>query len=187
MLKSAPFILQGRDDGLVITLTELPALTADRYARAALAAIDADLDGGVAALAFKHYADVRALGPASNDLLMPFVRGTVDGRPFDIDHDLKGWRNVDRLQQAALMLHVAFLTEREPLEIPVAMQGAALMAGSGALRVTFCSPGIAAVINSRHADYVQLETVLSTEDVYNLTECINVEAAREWAAQQKAK
>lgn len=186
MLKSTDFHLQGRDEGLVITLTELPALVADRYARAALKAIDADPDSGVAGLAFQHYAEVAKL-PDAHAYLLPFVRGTVAGAPFDLDTHLKGWRNIDRLEQAALMLHVAFLTDREPLDIPVAMQGAALMAGGSDLRVTFCSPAIAAVLNSRHADYVQLETVLSTEDVYNLTECINVEAAREYAARKRDK
>lgn len=190
MLKSTDFQLQGRDEGLVITLTELPALVADRYARAALKAIDADPDSGIAGLAFQHYAEVAKL-PDAHALLLPFVRGTVieNGVPsrLDINEHLKGWRNIDRLEQAALMLHVAFLTDREPLDIPVAMQGAALMAGGSDLRVTFCSPAIAAVLNSRHADYVQLETVLSTEDVYNLTECINVEAAREYAARKRDK
>ncbi|AAQ73395.2 BcepNY3gp47 [Burkholderia phage BcepNY3] len=170
----------------MITLTELPALVADRYARAALKAIDADPDSGIAGLAFQHYAEVAKL-PDAHAYLLPFVRGTVAGSEFSLEFHLKGWRNIDRLEQAALMLHVAFLTDREPLDIPVAMQGAALMAGGSDLRVTFCSPAIAAVLNSRHADYVQLETVLSTEDVYNLTECINVEAAREYAARKRDK
>ncbi len=187
MLKTTTFAPGGRDAGAILQLTELPALVADRAARAALREIDADLHGGVVALALRHLKDVRALGERGLYLLTPFVNATRDGEPVSIQRAVRDWRNVDRLIQMALQLHVGFLVGREQIEVPVAMQGAHIMSGKGETRVTFCSPHIAAVLDSRMADYVALETVLSTEDVYNLVEVLNVRAVRDWHAAQQNK
>jgi hypothetical protein len=185
MLKTTRVDLAGRDKGRTIELTELPALVADRCARAALVAIDAAPEGGVVALVMKHLADVQALGERGSRLLQPFVNGTFDGAPLDIVHHLHDWRSVGRLQQAALLLHVGFLLGRETVELPVAMQIAAIKLGSDT-RTQFCSPHIAAVLHSKQATYRELETVLSTEDVFNLVELINVEAIHAWRAAQQA-
>lgn len=189
MLKSQRVELSGRDAGRVIELTELPALVADRYARAALRAAGAPLDGGVVALALQHLDAVRALGAASSDLLQPFVVGTLAaGVPLDVAHHLRDWRNVGRLQQAALLLHVGFLIGRELVEVPVAMQASAITSGLGETRALFCSPHLATVIHSQLATYRELETVLSTEDAFNLLEIVNVEAIRDWRhAQNRPK
>lgn len=191
MLKTQLVTLDGKDAGRVLQLTELPAFAADRVARAALRAIDADLDGSVAALALQHTAKVRALGPVGNDLLLPFIDARVidendPPRPFDITHDLRDWRNVERLQHAALLLHIGFLLGREPFAVPVAFQAEQIMHGGPDIRVTFCSPHIAAVLESGKATYRELETVLSIEDVFNIVEILNVSALKEWAAYQKA-
>lgn len=175
MLKSIPITLPGRDAETPLTLTELPALVADRHARAALAAIDAPQDGGVVALAFTHVKDVLALGERGQALLEPFV---VASRP------VRSWRNVLALQQAALALHVGFLVNRPRIELPVLMQAEAIGRGAGELAVHFCSPALATVLHSGRATYRELETVLSTEDAYNLAELVNVEAIREWRAYQ---
>jgi hypothetical protein len=42
------------------------------------------------------------------------------------------------------------------------------------------------VINSKYASYVELETVLGTEDVFNLAESINADSLREWMNSQTA-
>ena len=188
MIKSQRVELAGRDAGRVIELTELPALVADRHARAALRAVDASPDGGVVGLALQHLDAVKRLGERGQALLQPFVSGTLAaGVPLDVARDLRDWRNVQRLQQAALLLHVGFLVGRETLEIPVAMQAAGITSGLGETRATFCSPPLATVLNSRLATYVELETSLSTEDVFNLLEIVNVEAIRDWRASQSSK
>lgn len=180
MLKSQDFELSGKDEGMAVTLTELPALVADRHARAVLRAVDEDLAGGVVALALHHMKAVRDLGEASLGLLQPFVQGV------DLS-TLKDWRSVERLQQAALYLHVGFLIGREALEIPVTLTAQMLTSPVADIQVTWCSSHIAAVLHSGKATYRELETVLSTEDVYNLVELINVDAIREWKlSQQKA-
>ena len=186
MLKHRTITLSGKDAGTQIRLTELPALIADRAARAILAQLGEDTDGGVSALAFKHSRKALKLGA---DTLLPFVEGAVidDERrshSLDIRRDIKDWRNVERLQHAALLLHVDFLIGREALEIPVTFQAQNILAGSGAIRATFCSPQIAAVLGDRMATYREIETVLSTEDCYNLCELLNVNAIREWHAHQ---
>lgn len=194
MLKTQIVTLSGKDEGRALRLIELPAFVADRAARAALRAIDADLDGSVAALALQHTAAVRALGPRGNDLLLPFIDAQIvdanesraPARPFDIARDIRDWRNVERLQHAALLLHVGFLIGREPLAVPVAFQADQILHGGDEIRVTFCSPHIAAVLESGKATYRELETVLSIEDVFNLVEVINVAALKEWAAHQRA-
>lgn len=177
MLKSQTFTLGGKDAGTKVTLIELPALVADRHARAALRAIGEDLEGGVVALALKHVKAVRALGESSLALLQPFVQG-VD---LSTLHD---WQSVERLQQAALYLHIQFLMGRESVDIPVTLQAQALLSPAADIRASFCSPHIAAVLHSHLATYVELETVLSTEDVFNLVELVNVEAIREWRINQ---
>lgn len=188
VLKHRVVGLAGRDDGLKVRLTELPAMLADAHARAVLRLLGEEPDGGVAALAFKHVRGALKLGV---DTLMPFVMGSVlddahRSHSLDLQRDIKDWRNVERLQQSALLLHVDFLISREPLDVPVAFQAQQIMAGSGELRATFCSPQIAAVLESGKANYRELETVLSTEDVFNLVEIINIAALREWHAHQQA-
>lgn len=189
MLKTQRVTLAGGDAGRVIELTERPALVADRAARAALRAAGAPLGGGVVSLALHHLDAVRKLGEASIALLQPFIDGVLpSGVPLDMARDLHDWRNVNRLQQAALLLHVGFLIGREVLEVPVAMQAAAITSGLGETRALFCSPHLATVLHSQLATYRELETVLSTEDVFNLLEIVNVEAIRDWRhAQTKPK
>lgn len=184
MLKTRTIDLSGRDAGRQIVLTELPALVADRYARTALRRVDGELQGGVVALAMRNQKDVIALGEEGQKLLAPFLGATdAYGLPFDMN-DLKDWRNVARLQQAALLLHVDFLFGRELLDAPVSMRAEQIMSGAADTAATFCSPFIAAVLQSGKASYVELETVLSTEDAFNLVELINVDAIREWHAAQ---
>lgn len=192
MLKSRLVTLSGRDEGLTVRLTELPALLADRYARAVLAQIGEEPDGGIAALAFKHSKDATKHGI---ETLLPFIDGAIipktevaTGRALNIARDIKDWRNVERLQQMALLLHVEFLLKREALEIPVKFQADQILSGGGLeLRATFCSPQISTVLNAGKATYRELETVLSTEDVYNLCEIVNIAAIREWQAYQETK
>lgn len=184
MLNQRLIQLSGKDAGVALTLTELPALVADRYARAALARVDAEQLGGIVALAMRHTADIRALGEAGQSLLLPFLRAVdADGAPFALE-TLKDWRNVDRLINAALALHVDFLIGREMIDVPVALQAQMILNTAPDVRVTFCSPHIAAVLQSKHATYRELETVLGTQDVFNLVELINVEAVQEWHAAQ---
>jgi hypothetical protein len=177
MLKRQRFALGGKDEGSAIELVELPALVADRHARVALKAVGADLDGGVVALALKHMADVRKLGEPSLALLQPFVVGA------DLA-SLHDWRNVERLQQAALFLHVGFLIGRESIDIPVNLQAQILLSTASSVQVAFCSPHIAAVLHFDKATYRELETDLSTEDVFNLVEALNVDAIREYYIHQ---
>jgi len=189
MLKSTTLHLPGRDAArptdapdfpLVadpVILTELPALVADRHARTALMAIGAPTEGGVISLAMQHLPDVLRLGQDAVALLEPFVQAS---RP------LREWTNILTVQQAALALHAGFIVGRPRLEIPVAMQADAIRQSQGDLSVHFCSPHIATVLHSGRATYRELETVLSTEDVFNLVELVNVEAVREWRAHQPA-
>lgn len=186
MLKTTRVDLAGKDAGRTVELTELPALVVDRCARAALAAIGEPLEGGVVALTLKHLDAIRELGERGSLLLQPFVDGTTaTGAPLDMTRHLRDWRNVSRLQQAALLLHVGFLLGRETVEIPIALQIAAIKSGAGEDRVAFCAPHIAAVLHSKQATYRELETVLSTEDVFNLVELVNVEAIHAWRASQQ--
>lgn len=178
MLKTTTINLPGRLTGQSVTLTELPALVADRYARTALAAAGLPQDGGIVALTYTHMPAILALGERSTALLQPFV---------STDQPARGWRNVLALQQAALALHTSFLIGRPRIEIPVGMQAGAALHGMADLAVHFCSPAIATVLHSGRATYRELETVLSTEDAYNLAELVNVEAIREWHAHQSAK
>jgi hypothetical protein len=184
MLKTRIVSLAGRDEGRQVMLMELPALAADRYARAALRRVDADQAGGVVALAMRNQKDVVALGEEGQALLAPFLRATSAwGETFTLD-DLKDWRNVARLQQAALLLHVDFLVGRQLSEVPVAMRAEQIISGAADFAATFCSPFLAAVLQSGKATYVELETVLSTEDAFNLVELLNIDAIREWHAAQ---
>ncbi len=159
-----------------ITLTELPALVADRAARAALAAVGAPLDGGVVSLALQHMPAVLKLAGPGLDLIAPFVQAS---RP------VRHWSNLLTVQQAAMALHVGFLVGRPSVDIPVTMQAESIKRGTADIAVNFCSPPLAAVLHSGRASYRELETVLSTEDVYNLVELLNVEAVRDWRALQQ--
>lgn len=174
MLKTLTVALPG-SPGELIRITELPALVADRYARTALAAADLPTDGGVVSLALTHMPAILALGESAIPLLEPFVQA---------DRSVRGWRDVLALQQAALMLHVGFLINRPRVDIPVTMLAEAALRGPSDVAVHFCSPAIATVLHSGRATYRELETVLSTEDAYNLAELVNVEAIREWHAHQ---
>lgn len=176
MLKTLQLDLPGRDRDRI--LTELPALVADRAARRALAAIGAPLDGGIVSLAFEHVQTVLKLGETATTLLQPFVQ---------LDRPIRDWRNILTVQQAALALHAGFVLERTPIEAPVTMHAASIKQGDGGLVATFCSPGIAAVIQSGRASYRELETVLSTEDAYNLVELLNIEAIRDWHTHQSTR
>ena len=179
MLKTRTVELFGRDAGIAVVLTELPALVADRYARVALQAAGIEPRGGVVALAYQHMPAVQKLGEQALDLLAPFAGPVTDG--------LKDWRNIGRLQQAAVALHADFLLGREMLEIPVALQTERIVKALPDMGVTFCSPHLGAVLSSRLATYRELETVLSTEDVFNLVELLNVDGIREWRARQYIK
>ncbi|APQ41934.1 hypothetical protein KEM14_gp43 [Xanthomonas virus phiXaf18] len=177
MLKTRTLHLAGPDGDEPLTISELPALVADRAARAALTAINAPLDGGVVSLALEHMPAVLKLAGRGMELLAPFVQAS---RP------VRHWSNVLIAQQAALALHVDFLIGRPSIAIPVTMQADRITRGPGAdAMVNFCSPPVAAVLHSGRASYRELETVLSTEDVYNLVELLNVEAVREWRALQQ--
>lgn len=184
MLKTYNLQLTGRDTGTVLRLTELPALVADRAARAALRTIDESEDGSVVALALKHMAQVRALGEKGLQLLTAFVNARLpDGTAVDLNEArgvIKDWHNIEKIQQQALYLHAGFILSRDMVDIPVAMQGDQILHGSAEARVTFCSPLLAAVLESKLATYHELETVLSTEDAYNLVEILNVSAIRRW-------
>lgn len=189
MLKTYTLKLTGRDAGKTLQLTELPALLADRAARAALRVIDESEDGGIIALALKHLQQVRARGEAGLRLLNAFVDArTAEGEPVDLA-DARGiirdWHNIEKIQQQALYLHAGFILERKPLDIPVAMTAEQLLHGAPDVRVTFCSPMLVAVLESKLATYRELETVLSTEDVFNLQEINNVRAIRNWLESQK--
>lgn len=191
MLKTHTLELTGGDAGTVLHLTELPALVADRRARAILKAIGEPLDGGIVALAFKHLAQVRALGPAGLQMLEGFVDARIDGELVKLDQGdraprVRDWRNIEKIQQQALYLHTGFVLEREHVEVPVSMIGDQILHGGVDVRVTFCSPLLAAVLESKLATYRELETVYSTEDVFNLQEINNVRAIRNWHDAQKA-
>lgn len=175
MLKSTTVHLPGRDAGDPITLTELPALVADRHARDALRALGVNPDGGVVALALEHLEDVLRRPEQAMQLLQPFVEASRPPR---------SWNNVMAVQRAALALHVGFLVGRPQLDVPVALRVANIRAGAGDVGVSFCSPTLAAVLHSGRATYRELETVLSTEDAFNLAELANVEAIRDWQASQ---
>ena len=186
MLKTRIIELAGRDEGRQLLLTELPALTADRFARAALRRVKAPQEGGIMALAMFKQKEVLALGDEGQTLLAPFLQVvTAYGEPLALN-DLKDWRNIARLQQAALLLHVDFLVGRDRLDSPVTMRAEQIMSGVNDVAATFCSPMLAAVLQSGKASYVELETVLSTEDAYNIVEILNVDAIREWQAAQNA-
>lgn len=191
MIKSRIVELAGKDTGLRLKLFERPALVADRAARAALNAIHEDPNGGVIALALRYIAAIRTLGPCGLSLLAPFVDAHYERSPGDWcpvgDRHLRDWRNVERLQQAALLLHVDFLLGRAPLDIPVTLQADMLLAGIADIRVTFCSAQIATVLESGKATYRELETDLSTEDVYNIVEVLNVSALRDYHSKGRAK
>jgi len=188
MIKTRTFELEGRDAGKTVQLTELPALVADRLARRIIQRFDGDATGGIVSLALRYQRELAALGEEGLRLLLGFVHAThTDGSTFDIRRDLRDWRNVAKLQQVALLLHVDFLFKRELLETPVTMRAEAILAGVSDIAVTFCSPFLAAVLQSGQASYVELETVLSTEDAFNLVELTNVEAIREWKANTKPK
>lgn len=174
MLKQTTLELAGRDTGNVCKLTELPALVADRLARAILRQIGADLDGGVVALALRHINEVRALGEPGLRMLQQFV---VTDEPAP-----REWRNIERIQQAALALHVGFIVDRAPLDIPVSMRADQILHATPDTQVTFCSPHIAAVLDAGKATYREMETVLSTEDAYNIVEILNVRAVHDWHA-----
>lgn len=182
MLKTISIALADRDAGRTVTLIEHPALVADRLARDVLRRVGIDdLEGGIVALALKHLPAIRALGQPGLELLEQFVKFAEPAER------IRDWHNVERLQQAALALHVGFMVDRPPLEIPVTMRAEQIMDGGAEIYATFCSPHIAAVIDSGKATYRELETVLSTEDSFNIVEILNVRAVRDWHAAQSAK
>jgi hypothetical protein len=176
MLKTVTLTLGHADSSAPVTLTELPALIADRYARAALVAAGAPPDGGVVSLAFEHLPAVLRLADQATDLLQPFVQ---------TDRTLRSWQNVFAVQRAALTLHAGFIVERPKLDVPVALMAEQIKRSDPDLGVSFCSAPLAAVLHSGRATYREMETVLSTEDVFNLLELVNVEAIRDWRAHQQ--
>ncbi len=179
MLKTQTLVLTGRDEGASLVIQERPALVADRLARALLEAADCDPDGGIVALAFRDLEAVRkSLGENAPRAFQYFVNRTSGTDPTD-------WRNVERVQNAALVLHAGFAVERKTIEVPVKMQAAMIMHGGADARVTFCSPFIAAVLNSKYASYVELETVLSTEDAFNLSEIVTINALRDFTQAER--
>lgn len=178
MLKTTQITLAGRDADQTVTLVEQPALVADRLARGILRKIGADPDGGVVAMALQHMPAVRALGRAGLELLQQFVR-------MEPPITVRDWHNIERLQQAALALHVGFIVDREALAIPVTMRAEQIIDGGPDVTATFCSPSIAAVLDSGKATYRELETVLSTEDCFNIVEILNIRAVRDWHAAQQ--
>jgi hypothetical protein len=186
VLKVETTNLGGKDRGRVVELRELPALVADRHARRALAAIgESDASGGVIELAFSHYRAVLALGPPALDMLQAFVDlREPGGEPLDV-RALRDWRSIAHLQRAALFLHAGFLVGRPRLEIPVRLQAQMIMSGRSEIGASFCSAQIAAVLDAELATYRQLETELSTEDVFNMVELLNVRMLREFAANQR--
>lgn len=191
MLKTYTLKLTGRDEGAALVLTELPALTADRRARQALRVIGESEDGGIIALAFKHLRQVRDRGDEGLRLLNAFVdaRRPDTGEHVDLGaahSGVRDWRNIEKIQQQALYLHTGFILERESVDAPVAMTADHILHSAPDVRVTFCSPLLAAVLESKLATYRELETVLSTEDVFNLQEINNVRAIRSWHESQKA-
>lgn len=182
MLKTRTIELAGKDQGKSLLLQERPALVADRLAREALRRIGTEPDGGVVALALQHLPAVRTLGKEGLDLLQPFVHILLPQ-----GYVIKDWRNIERVQQAALALHVGFLVGRAALDIPVRMRGESIIHGGPEVMATFCSPSLATVLDSDKATYRELETVLSTEDAYNIVEILNVRAVRDWHAAQQSK
>ena len=84
-----------------------------------------------------------------------------------------------------LLQIVGFLFERETLDTPVSFRAEQILHDSSDISVTWCSPFIAAVIQSKLATYRELETVLGTEDAYNLVEILNVEAIQNWQAHKE--
>lgn len=180
MLKERTIHLIGKDAGTRLRLTERPAMVADRLARHLLKVLDAEPAGGVVALAYEHAARAARL---PDHPLLGFVNA---GPAFDLARDVRDWRNVERIEQAALALHVDFLVGREQVAAPITLRAQQIMRMDADIQVTFCSAQIAAVLESKHATYVELETVLSTEDVFNLVEVLNVTVIREWDAQQRA-
>lgn len=190
MLKTYTLKLTGRDEGTALVLTEMPALTADRRARQALRVIGESEDGGIIDLAFKHLRQIRNRGDEGLRLLNAFVdaRRADTGETVDLGATHSGvrdWRNIEKIQQQALYLHTGFILERESVDAPVAMTADHILHGAANVRVTFCSPLLAAVLESKLATYRELETVLSTEDVFNLQEINNVRAIRSWHESQK--
>jgi hypothetical protein len=147
-------------------LTELPALQADTLARRILARHGLDPDGGVVELVLAHVGHVPDL--RSDPELCAFAPG------FDWD-SLPGFVDVWRVQDAALLLHAGFAAFRTPLQVPVALQARSIMAGDR-VAPSFCSPTIAAIMSRGLASYADLDSVLSTEDVYNLAELLTAEA-----------
>lgn len=180
MLKTQIVTLGGKDEGRSVLLIELPALVADRIAREILRSIDANPDGGVVALALKHLPEVRALGEPGLRQLQRFVH-------LESPYQVKDWHNVEKLQQAALALHVGFIVGRPQVDVPITMRAERILDSDPDVAVAFCSPLLAAVIDSDKATYRELETVLGTEDAYNIVEILNVRAVREWHAAQQSK
>ncbi|QRI46367.1 hypothetical protein [Xanthomonas phage X2] len=178
MLKTLALDLPGPDADDPIILTEAPALVADRAARAALAAVNAPLDGGIVALAMEHMPSVLKLAGRGIELLSPFV---------NLSRPVRHWTNLLTVQQAAIALHVGFLVGRPVIDVPVRMRAEHIKRSADDVSVSFCSPPLAAVLHSGRASYRELETVLSTEDVYNIVELLNVEAIRDWHAMQQSQ
>ncbi|GJH28162.1 hypothetical protein [Caballeronia novacaledonica] len=193
MLKEIDVELHGRDAGSVVRLRELPAMVADRHARTALAAIDEDVSGGVIDLAMRCVQTVRKLGPRGLDLLMPFVKGDLLGAdaepiaPLNVRKHIRDWRNVQVLQDAALLLHAGFVVGRAGLDVPIKLQAQIALAGGSDIEIKFCAPTIAAAIDAGMCSYVEANTIVGTEAIYDMLEILNVRALREFADAQRAQ
>lgn len=188
MLKHETITLKGRDAGLKVRLTELPALLADRAARAALKALGQEPAGGIVSLALEHLQAARTAQVTGAVDLQAFVQADwtdESGHMHALDmRKLSDWRSIEQIQNAALLLHISFLIGRETLEVPVSFQAAQILSKTADVRATWCSPQIAGVLSAKLASYRELETVLSVEDVYNLCEILNVDALRDFQATQ---
>lgn len=184
MLKTIDIVLTGRDSGRVVTLTELPALRADAWARAALRALDEDPDDGIIGLALEH-SDRAQKDEAARTAARALIRARIGTRPLDLA-TLQDWRSIFTLQDAVMLLHAGFVVSRKPTELPITFQAIA-MGDPDDLRPSFCSPLLATVLQSGRASYHELDTALSTEDAFNLVELINLDAYYRWRAAQDQK
>ncbi|QMV32353.1 hypothetical protein T2_00036 [Ralstonia phage Elie] len=184
MLKTIDIALAGRDADRIVTLTELPALRADTWARAALRALDQDPDDGVVGLALEH-SNKAQNNEQARTAARALIRARIGTRPLDLN-TLRDWRSIFALQDAAFVLHAGFVVGRKPTELPITFQ-ALMMGESDDLRPSFCSPLVATVLQSGRASYHELDTVLSTEDAFNIVELINLDAYHRWRAAQDTK
>lgn len=189
MLKETTITLTGKDTNKLIRLREGAALVTDRLARQVLTRLGEPLTGGIFAVALQHIEKIKALGAECNDLLNAFVQAELmlDSGPrrLDMQRDLNDWRSVSTLQQTALYLHVGFLLTRQSVDLPVAFRAAS--ADKSENHIKWCSPFISSVLDANLATYHEMETSLSTEDVINLLDIVNIRALRDWSAHNQSK